>query len=153
MEVAMALEKVLYFSHLKKEVAKMGEGKQAGKGIAVGLAIVAGIYILSKILTPKKEVSAFYCPNCQHIVSDHAPYCWHCRIPLNWQSSPIKATLKRAPTLVFLAIVLFLAIMRYAVYPFTNVSPDTCVAADRGLWFFGGIFIRDFGGYFGRTVK
>lgn len=148
--------KMLYFNHLNLEVikkmARKGES-QAGKALAVGLAFLAGIYILSKILTPKKQVYTYYCPECKHIISEKAPYCWYCRIPLNWQSSPRKVLLKRAPALVFLGIILLLIVMRFVIYPFTSVPPETCVAADRGLWFFGGIFVRDFGSYFGQTVK
>lgn len=132
----------------------MGQtGNQAGKALAIGLAFLAGIYILSKILTPKKEVSAYYCPNCKHIVSEKAPYCWHCRNPLNWQLSPVKTSLKRAPTVVFLGILVFIAFMRYAIYPFTPVSQETCLSSERVLLFFGGVFARDFFGYFGQTVK
>ena len=146
---------MLYFDHLKTEVASMAKKRQAhaGRALAVGLAILVGGYILFKILTPKKEVLTFHCPTCGHIVSDKAPYCWYCRIPLDWKTSPITARLKRAPTLVFLGILAFLVLMRYAVYPFTPVSPETYLSSERVLLFFGGIFIRDYFGYFGQTVK
>jgi len=133
-------------------IQKKKEQQKAGDVLAVGLAFLAGLYILGKILTPKKEVYTYYCPNCRHIVSEKAPYCWYCRLPLDWQSSPIKAPLKRTVTLVFLGILVLLIIVRYLVYPFTDVSDETCAACGNAIWFFGGLFVRDFGGHFAQTV-
>jgi len=126
---------------------------QPGKALVAGLAFLAGLYILSKILTPKKGVSVFYCPKCRHIVNKPAPYCWYCRVLSEWQSSPVKGPLKRTLSLSFLGILTFLVILRYAIYPFTGVSLETCAACERGVWLFGGVFARDFGGYFGQTIK
>lgn len=133
-------------------VNKRAEEK-ATTGLATGLAILAGLYILYKLLTPKREVQTYYCPNCGRVVSYRAPYCWYCRIPLRWGSSPPKAPLNRRLSLILLGILMFLVLMRFAVYPFISVSPETLVACDRATWLFGGIFARDFGGFFGRSFK
>ena len=129
------------------------EARKAGAVVAAGLFLLTGLYVLAKLLEPKRESQVYYCPQCGHIVSYKAPYCWHCRIPLEWESSPPKAKLSRGVSWIFLGILLFLVLMRFGVYPFISVPQETLTACDRAIWFFGGIFVRDFGGYLGRNFK
>ena len=112
----------------------------------VGLALV-GItaYVIKELLQrkPGTQVQFHKCPKCGRVVKRGAPYCWYCKIPLSWESTPPTFLRGNIVVWAFIGLLVGLGILRFVIFAyFPPPEPTVVSCCDRAFFLILGIFGR-----------
>ena len=114
-------KKLLYYSHLRREVANMSEEKHGQDALGKVVLFFFGAWLLAKYLgskQKKEEFVTYKCWNCGYLLRrEGIPNCPNCRVHLHWgnpdtnEESPRKVNPPIAPMIAFVVFCITLIII------------------------------------------